>query len=76
MAKGCLTVEEAARISGLSESQLERLCQNGELYTHNKAGGQEGPWAIPPRTLILHLRKRGLPVGEELLTATGHVSFK
>lgn len=76
MAKGCLTVKEAAKLSSLSEIQIERLCQDGDLYTHHKAGGQEGPWAIPPRALILYLRKRDLLVGEELLTATGHVSFK
>ena len=69
-------MEEAARLSGPPESQIGQSCQDGELYTHNKAGGQEGHWAIPPRALILYLRKRGLPVGEELLTATGHVSFK
>ena len=77
MPSGCLTVEEAAKLSGLTEGQIRQLCKDGEIYTHNRASGQDGPpWAVPPRSLMVYLRKKDMEIGEGLLEASGHVSFR
>ncbi len=53
------TVDEAARLLGLSPARVRQMCRSGELEGERREGrieGVLGPWAIPKRAVRTLLR--------------------